>query len=82
MKILPIVTIFLSNLLFANSIYNQNNSGKIDMHGGKEQKLLDEKNSLSNRDLDKIGVIKPTLPNRPKEPNNLIKKEQKEDSKQ
>lgn len=81
MKLLLITTIFLSNFLFANSIYNQNNSGKIDMHGGKEQKLLDEKNSLSNKDLNKIGVIKPTLPNKPKEPENLIKKEKKEDNK-
>ena len=38
MKLLLIITIFLSNLLFADSNYNKNYSGKIDMHGGKSEK--------------------------------------------
>ena len=37
MKRLLIVTIFLTNILFANSTYTEQNSGKIDMHGGKTE---------------------------------------------
>ena len=46
MKLLLIITIFLSNLLFADSNYNKNYSGKIDMHGGKSKNILNNKNSL------------------------------------
>ena len=39
MKILLIVTIFLTNILFANYNYTDQNSQKIDMHGGKTDSL-------------------------------------------
>ena len=78
MKALLIITIFLSNLLFANYNYTSENSGKIDMHGGKGENLLNQKNSLSNKDLNQIGILKPIAPTEPKEPENLIKKDKKE----
>ncbi|MBL3520890.1 hypothetical protein H0A43_10415 [Arcobacter lanthieri] len=82
MKILLIVTIFLSNFLFANYNYAGENSGKIDMHGGKKDSLLNQKNSISN--INQIGIMKPVVPTQPKEPENLIKedtKNKKEDKK-
>ena len=78
MKLLLIITIFLSNLLFADSNYNKNYSGKIDMHGGKSENLLNDKNSLSNKDFKNIGINKQTAPIQPKEPSNLIKDEKKD----
>jgi hypothetical protein len=39
MKTLLIVTIFLINILFADNTYSSENSGKIDMHGGKTDTL-------------------------------------------
>jgi len=79
MKILLIVTILLSNFLFANYNYKDKNSGKIDMHGGKKDNLINQKNSISN--INQIGVIKPIVPTRPKKPQNLIK-EEKNDKKE
>ncbi|RBQ28001.1 hypothetical protein ACNSOS_03320 [Aliarcobacter vitoriensis] len=75
MKILLIVTIFLSNYLFANYIYTDQNSGKIDMHGGKKENLLNQKNSISN--INQIGIVKPLEPKKPNEPENLIKEDKK-----
>ncbi|MFV7791314.1 hypothetical protein ACNSOP_08115 [Aliarcobacter lanthieri] len=75
MKILLIVTIFLSNFLFANYNYAGENSGKIDMHGGKKDSLLNQKNSISN--INQIGIMKPVVPTQPKEPENLIKEDTK-----
>ena len=43
------------------------------MHGGKSENLLNDKNSLSNKDFKNIGINKPTAPIQPKEPSNLIK---------
>ena len=78
MKLFLIITIFLSNLLFEDSNYNKNYSGKIDMHGGKSENILNDKNSLSNKDFKNIGINKPTTPTQPKEPSNLIKDEKKD----
>lgn len=78
MKLLLIITIFLSNLLFADSNYNKNYNGKIDMHGGKSENILNDKNSLSNKDFKNIGINKPTTPTQPKEPSSLIKDEKKD----
>jgi len=79
MKILLIVTILLSNFLFANYNYKDKNSGKIDMHGGKKDNLINQNNSISN--INQIGVIKPIAPIKPKKPQNLIK-EEKNDKKE
>ena len=78
MKLLLIITIFLLNLLFADSNYNKNYSRKIDMHGGKSENILNDKNSLSNKDFKNIGINKPTTPTQPKEPSSLIKDEKKD----
>ncbi|QKF73320.1 hypothetical protein AFAEC_1155 [Aliarcobacter faecis] len=74
MKKLLIVTLIFTNFLFANYNYTGENSGKIDMHGGKGENLINKGNSLSNKGLNDIGIIKPTPP---KAPENLIKDEQK-----
>ena len=81
MKLLFIVTIFLSNLLFADSNYNKNYSGKIDMHGGKSENILNDKNSLSNKDFKNIGINKPTTKTKQKEPS-ILKKKKKKDIKE
>ncbi|WP_198304390.1 hypothetical protein [Arcobacter vandammei] len=75
MKIALFVTIIFTNFLFANYNYTGDNSGKIDMHGGKGENLINKNNSLSNKSLNNIGITKPTPP---KAPENLIKEEKKE----
>ena len=72
MKALLIITIFISNLLFANYSYTGQNNGNIDMHSGKSEKLIDKKNSLSDSNFNSIGIIKPVAPIAPKQ---LIKDE-------
>ena len=44
MKFLLLCSIFLTNILFAQYSADKN-SGKIDMHGGKSEMLLNNKNS-------------------------------------
>lgn len=80
MKTLLIVTLFLTTILFANYNYTNNNSGKIDMHGGKGENLINQKNSLSNTNFKDIGIVKPIAPVAPEK---LIKEEtkKKEDKK-
>ena len=79
MKILLMVTLFLTHSLFANEQYTNDNSGKIDMHGGKNDSLINQKNSLSNKSINDIGIVKPIAPIAP---NALIKDEKKENKKE
>ncbi len=79
MKILLIVTIFLSNISFANYAFTGQNSGQIDMHGGKSESLLNQKNGLSNSNFKEIGITKPIAPIVPE---TLIKEEKKEEKKE
>ncbi len=74
MKILLIVTIFMFHFLFANDNY-----GKIDMHGGKSENLINQKNSLSNKGINNIGIVKPIVPTAPEA---LIKEEKKDEKKE
>jgi hypothetical protein len=74
MKILLIVTLILTQFLFANDNY-----GKIDMHGGKSENLINQKNSLSNKSINDVGIIKPIIPTAPEA---LIKEEKKDDKKE
>lgn len=76
MKKLLIVTFIFINFLFANYNYTDENSGKIDMHGGKGESLINKNNSLSNKGLNDIGIMKPIAP---KAPENLIKEEKAEE---
>lgn len=81
MKILLLCSIFLINILFADYNTTQEKAGKIDMHGGKSEMLLNNKNSLSNtnfNNLNNIGIVKP---NTPIAPQNLIKEEKKKEEK-
>ncbi|MGE4384006.1 MAG: hypothetical protein AB7D41_12475 [Arcobacter sp.] len=79
MKTLLLVTIFLSNILFANYTFSGQNSGQIDMHGGKSESLLNQKNGLSNSNFKEIGISKPIAPVAPEK---LIKDEKKKDKKE
>ncbi len=71
MKILLIVTIFLTNILFANYNYTDQNSQKIDMHGGK----ID---SLTTTGFKNIDIKKPIAPIAPKI---LIEEDKKKEEK-
>ncbi len=71
MKRLLIVTIFLTNILFANSTYTEQTSGKIDMHGGKTD-------SLAPTGFKNIDIKKPIAPIAPKI---LIEDEKKKEEK-
>ena len=71
MKRLLIVTIFLTNILFANYNYTDQNSQKIDMHGGKTD-------SLTTSSFKNIDIKKPIAPIAPK---TLIEDEKKKEEK-
>ncbi len=71
MKILLIVTIFLTNILFADSTYTEQTSQKIDMHGGKTD-------SLTTSNFKNIDIKKPIAPIAPK---SLIEDEKKKEEK-
>ena len=76
MKRLLIVTIFLTNILFANSTYTEQTSGKIDMHGGKTDSLAPT--GFKNIDIKKTKtpIAHKTLIEKKKK-----KEEKKEDKK-
>lgn len=76
MKKLLIVTIFLTNFLFANYAFTGQNSGQIDMHGGKGEKLKGS-SSLGSGELKSLGNI--SKPLAPIAPTPLIKKEEKKE---
>ena len=71
MKRLLIDTIFFTNILFANSTYTGQNSGKIDMHGGKPD-------SIAPTSFKNIDIKKPIAPIAPK---SLIEDEKKKEEK-
>lgn len=75
MKYILTITLFLSTSLYANYTFTGENTGKIDMHGGKADKLLINKNKFSNKvnTLSNIGIVKPSSPLAPKE---LIEKKE------
>ena len=87
MKRILFITIVFTSALFANYAYTEENSGKIDMHGGKGEKLLTNKSKFSNmgmNSLGNIGIKKPTMPTKPvdliKEEKESIKKEISKDT--
>jgi len=67
MKTVLIIAIFFLNTLFADYTYGNKNDGKIDMHGGKNDGLVNKKNSFENFDLNSLDN-KFTMPKKPKEP--------------
>jgi len=69
MKYILTIALFLSSSLYANYSFTGENTGKIDMHGGKTDKLLTNKNKFSNNKLNSlsnIGISKPVSPLAPK----------------
>jgi len=81
MKFLLLCSILFTNILFANNTYTNENSGKIDMHGGKSEMLINNKNSLSNGKLNELGNIGITKPQSPIAPATLIKNNEKKEEK-
>ncbi len=82
MKYILIIAIFLSSSLFANYAFTGENTGKIDMHGGKGDSLINSKNKFSDKkfnSLSNIGITKPSMPNKP---TTLIKEKIDIDSKE
>jgi hypothetical protein len=79
MKIILLCSIFLTNILFANYAFTGDNSGKIDMHGGKSDMLSNNKNSLSGSKLNNLGNIGINKPLAPIAPKTLIKEEIKKE---
>lgn len=55
MKSLLIISIFLVHTLFANYNYSNQGSGKIDMHGGKSDSLVNNKSLLSNMNSNMLS---------------------------
>jgi hypothetical protein len=55
MKTILILIVFLSNILFADYNTVNQDSEKIDMHGGNEDKLINKKNSLQDINLNNIN---------------------------
>ena len=70
MKVLIFLTIATLSLL-ANYTYSNPQMGKIDMHGGKKNSLIN-KNKFSSPNFSSLSDIKVTKPKTPKEPKNLI----------
>jgi len=48
MKYILTCTVIMVSALYAQSSYTNTNNGKIDMHGGKSDKIILKKNNLSN----------------------------------
>lgn len=81
MKYILTITIFLSSSLFANYAFTGENTGKIDMHGGKGDKLITNKNKFLSPNFNSLSDIKVTKPKAPTEPKELIIKKIKKDTK-
>lgn len=67
--------IFFTSLLFAN--YQNQEKGKIDMHGGKGDSLLSGKSDISKPSIKPLSGISIDKPSSPFGPKTLIKKENK-----
>jgi len=73
MKYLVLITLFLSTSLFANYAYQGENSGKIDMHGGKGDKLSSSTSKFKNATISPLGGLAVEKPKSPFSPSALIK---------
>ena len=82
MKYILTITIFLSSSLFANYAFTGENTGKIDMHGGKSDKLIINKNTFLSPNFSSLSDIKVRKPKAPKEPKELIIKKIQKDIKE
>lgn len=82
MKTLILCFIFLTTISFAQDNYTTQKAGQIDMHGGKSDVLLNNKNSLSNTNLNSLGNIGINKPTAPVAPKMLIKEEKKIEEKE
>ena len=69
-------TIFLAGSLFGNYAYQGENSGKIDMHGGKSSSLINKKQNFSNSKINSFGSMGLGNQLAPKKQPSTTKKEQ------
>lgn len=76
-----LIMIFLASSLFANYAYKGENSGKIDMHGGKSDKLINGSSKFSTPSIKPLGSIGLAKPKEPVKPQGLIKEEVKKEIK-
>lgn len=74
-------TIFLAASLFGNYAHQGENSGKIDMHGGKSDSLVKKNKNFSNSNLSPFGTMGLSKEVTPKKQPSSIKKEQKKTQK-
>jgi hypothetical protein len=72
MKIITLITLFLSTQLLANYAFSDEKTVKIDMHGGNSDSLMNnngfskmKKNGL--HDLRSLSIKEPKEPNKPEE---------------
>ena len=56
MKYIILCTTLMISILFAQSSYTNTNNGKIDMHGGKSDKLTSNSGSFSNHSFTLGGM--------------------------
>jgi len=77
MKIFLLSILFISTSLFANYAYQGENSGKIDMHGGKGDKLSSGASKFKSATISPLGGLAIDKPTSPFSPSPLIKKETK-----
>lgn len=78
MKLL-LSSLVLSTSLFANYAYQNENSGKIDMHGGKGDKLLSKPSTFSKPNVSPLGNISIQKPSSPFAPKALIENKAKKE---
>lgn len=57
MKFLVVSSIFMASSLFANYAYQGQNSGKIDMHGGKSDKLIKSSKNFKSDAFNSLGGL-------------------------
>lgn len=57
MRLIVASSIFMASSLLANYAYTGQNSGKIDMHGGKSDKLIKSSNNFKNDAFNSLGGL-------------------------
>lgn len=57
MKFLVVSSIFMASSLFANYAYTGSDKGKIDMHGGKGDKLINSSKNFKNDAFNSLGGL-------------------------
>jgi len=75
MKKTTMLLMLLSTQLFSNYSFNNDNTVKIDMHGGKNEKLTDNTNKFSEMKINDFKGLQNISIKKPKESNDLNEKQ-------